>query len=58
MQKTQYLLSSIGELVKNTRSTSIDQNELGTLAGLGRNTVSSIEKGKSVKAQSLFLVDH
>lgn len=56
MHKTQDLLNSIGELVKNTRSTSMDQAELGTRVGVGRNTISSIENGKSVNAQSLFLV--
>ncbi|WP_299074229.1 helix-turn-helix domain-containing protein [uncultured Paraglaciecola sp.] len=56
MHKTQILLKSIGELVKNTRSTIMDQAELGTRVGVGRNTISSIENGKSVNAQSLFLV--
>ena len=56
MHKTQILLKSIGQLIKNTRSTSMDQKELGTRVGIGRNTVSSIENGKSVNTGSLFLV--
>ncbi|MDN4504022.1 helix-turn-helix transcriptional regulator [Alteromonadaceae bacterium BrNp21-10] len=56
MQKTQHLLKSIGELTKKIRSTSMDQKELATRVGIGRNTVSSIENGKSVSAESLFLV--
>lgn len=34
----------------------MDQKELATRVGIGRNTVSSIENGKSVSAGSLFLV--
>ena len=56
MQKTQHLLNSLGELIKNTRSTSMDQKELGLRVGVGRNTISSIENGKSVNAESLFRV--
>lgn len=56
MHKSQHLLNTVGELIKNTRSTTMDQKELAIRVGIGRNTVSSMENGKSVNAESLFLV--
>lgn len=56
MHKYQHLLVSIGKLIKNTRSATMDQQELGLRVGVGRNTISSMENGKSVSAESLFLV--
>lgn len=56
MQKTQKLLATIGDLVVATRSTSMDQKELGQRVGVGRNTISSIENGKAVNAETLFRV--
>ncbi|MBC3766381.1 helix-turn-helix transcriptional regulator [Neptunicella marina] len=56
MHKHQHLLISIGKLIKNTRSATMDQQELGQRVGVGRNTISSMENGKSVSAESLFLV--
>ncbi len=34
----------------------MDQAELGKRVGLGRNTISALENGKNVSAESLFLV--
>ncbi|WP_416305634.1 helix-turn-helix domain-containing protein [Neptunicella sp. SCSIO 80796] len=34
----------------------MDQQELGLRVGVGRNTISSMENGKSVSAESLFLI--
>ena len=56
MQKTQELLKTIGELVVASRSTTMDQKELGQRVGVGRNTISSIENGKAVNAETLFKV--
>lgn len=56
MQKTQELLKAIGELVVASRSTTMDQKELGQRVGVGRNTISSIENGKAVNAETLFKV--
>ncbi len=56
MHKYQHLLISIGKLIKNTRSATMDQQELGLRVGVGRNTISSMENGKSVSAESLFLI--
>lgn len=56
MQKTTELLNSIGQLVKAYRSQTMDQQELATRVGLGRNTISAIENGKGVNAESLLRV--
>jgi len=56
MQKIEAVLQSIGVLVRSVRSTTMDQHELAARSGVGRNTVSNIENGKSVSVQSLFLV--
>ena len=56
MQKTDILLSAIGKLVVSLRSVTMDQTELGQRVGVGRNTISSIENGKAVNAETLFNV--
>ena len=56
MQKTDVLLSAIGKLVVSLRSVTMDQTELGQRVGVGRNTISSIENGKAVNAETLFNV--
>ncbi len=56
MQKTNTLLKSIGKLVVSMRATTMDQTELGQRVGVGRNTISSIENGKPVNAETIFNV--
>ena len=56
MQKTDILLKTIGKLVVSMRSITMDQTELGQRVGVGRNTISSIENGKAVNAETLFNV--
>ncbi|WP_044838080.1 helix-turn-helix domain-containing protein [Thalassomonas viridans] len=56
MQKTDVLLKTIGKLVVSMRSVTMDQTELGQRVGVGRNTISSIENGKAVNAETLFNV--
>ena len=56
MQKSQKLLKAMGQLVVSTRSATMDQTELGQRVGVGRNTISSIENGKPVNAETLFNV--
>ncbi|GEA11936.1 helix-turn-helix transcriptional regulator [Alteromonas sp. KUL49] len=56
MQKTNALLESIGKLVVSMRATTMDQTELGQRVGVGRNTISSIENGKPVNAETIFNV--
>lgn len=56
MQKTDVLLRTIGKLVVSMRSIKMDQTELGQRVGVGRNTISSIENGKAVNAETLFNV--
>ncbi len=56
MQKTNALLKSIGKLVVSMRATTMDQTELGQRVGVGRNTISSIENGKPVNAETIFNV--
>lgn len=50
------LLISLGELIKQTRSLTMDQEELGKRVGLSRSTISAIERGKGVNAKALFEV--
>ncbi len=50
------LLGSIGKLVKNVRSETMDQTELGKRVGLSRTTISSIERGIGVNSRALFKV--
>lgn len=56
MHKTEHLLSSLGELIKCTRTLSMDQEELGLRTGVGRNTISAIENGRGANAKLLFSV--
>jgi transcriptional regulator with XRE-family HTH domain len=56
MQKLDNLLHSIGKLVRGVRSLTMGQQELAVRSGVGRNTVSNIENGKSVSGLSLLLV--
>jgi DNA-binding XRE family transcriptional regulator len=55
-KKTDELLQSIGKLVKNVRSETMDQSELGKRVGVSRTTISSIERGIGVNSKSLFNV--
>ena len=50
------LLKSIGKLVKNIRSETMDQTELGKRVGVSRATISSIERGIGVNSKALFTV--
>ncbi len=54
--KTDYLLKSIGKLVKSIRSETMDQTELGKRVGVSRTTISSIERGIGVNSKALFNV--
>ena len=40
----------------SSRAISMDQTELGLRVGVGRNTISAIENGKAVNAETLFKV--
>ncbi len=53
---TDYLLKSIGKLVKSVRSETMDQTELGKRVGVSRTTISSIERGIGVNSKALFNV--
>lgn len=53
-KKTDELLKSLGELVQQTRSLTMDQEELGKRVGLSRSTISAIERGKGVNSKALF----
>ncbi|UAA38773.1 helix-turn-helix domain-containing protein [Paraneptunicella aestuarii] len=52
--KTDELLKSLGELVQQTRSLTMDQEELGKRVGLSRSTISAIERGKGVNSKALL----
>mgnify|MGYP003626320438 CR=1 FL=1 len=56
MHKTEYLLLTLGELIKSTRTLTMDQEELGLRTGVGRNTISAIENGRGANAKLLFAV--
>lgn len=56
MHKSNVLLQTIGKLVVSARSTTMDQTELGQRVGVGRSTISSLENGKPVNAETLFNV--
>lgn len=59
MQNSHYFAEVLGKLVKHTRATTMDQTELATRVGVGRNTISAIENGKPVNSQALFdVLDH
>ncbi|ASP48557.1 helix-turn-helix domain-containing protein [Cognaticolwellia beringensis] len=53
---TDFLLISIGKLVKSVRSETMDQTELGKRVGVSRTTISSIERGIGVNSKALFKV--
>jgi DNA-binding XRE family transcriptional regulator len=53
---TDFLLKSIGELIKSVRSETMDQTELGKRVGVSRTTISSIERGIGVNSKALFNV--
>ncbi len=56
VQKTKRMLISLGKLVSSIRSISMVQTELALRTGVGRNTISSIEIGRPVNAETLFKV--
>lgn len=56
VKKSKQLLRSIGKWIQTSRSEVMDQQELATRVGLGRNTISAIENGKTVSSESLFQV--
>jgi len=56
MHKTELLLSSLGELIKSSRTLTMDQEALGKSTGMGRNTISAIENGLGANARHLFAV--
>lgn len=51
-----YFLISIGQLVKNVRSETMDQTELGKRVGVSRSTISAIERGIGVNSKALMSV--
>ncbi|NRB81433.1 MAG: helix-turn-helix domain-containing protein [Saccharospirillaceae bacterium] len=53
---TDFLLKSMGQLVKSVRSQTMDQTELGKRVGVSRTTISSIERGIGVNSKALFNV--
>jgi DNA-binding XRE family transcriptional regulator len=55
-KSTDFLLKSIGELIKSVRSETMDQTELGKRVGVSRTTISSIERGIGVNSKALFNV--
>lgn len=56
MHKTSHLLKSIGNLVIASRTTTMDQTELGQRVGVARSTISAIENGKAVNTETLCRV--
>ncbi len=56
MGKVEYTKKLLGNLVKKTRASSMDQEELALRAGTSKNTVSRLERGKGINSDTLFAI--
>lgn len=56
MDKVEHAKVLLGQLIKQTRATSMDQHELALRTGASKNTISRLELGKGVNVDTLFLV--
>lgn len=58
MRKIEYTKALIGNLVKKTRASSMDQEELALRAGTSKNTLSRLERGKGINTDTLLAILH
>lgn len=56
MNKVEYAKSALGNLVKQTRASTMDQAELALRTGTSKNTISRMERGKGINSDTLFTV--
>ncbi len=56
MGKVEYAKSVLGNLVKQTRASTMDQSELALRTGTSKNTISRLERGNGVNSDTLFTV--
>ncbi len=56
MSKIEYTKELLGNLVKKTRASSMDQEELALRTGTSKNTISRLERGKGINSDTLLAV--
>ena len=56
MGKVEYTKKLLGNLVKQARAVSMDQEELALRAGTSKNTVSRLERGKGINSDTLLTI--
>ncbi len=56
MNKVEYTKKLLGNLVKQARAASMDQEELALRTGISKNTVSRLERGKGINSDTLLTI--
>ena len=56
MSKVEYTKKLLGNLVKQARAASMDQEELALRTGISKNTVSRLERGKGINSDTLLTI--
>ena len=56
MGKVEYTKKLLGNLVKQARAASMDQEELALRTGISKNTVSRLERGKGINSDTLLTI--
>jgi transcriptional regulator with XRE-family HTH domain len=56
MNDAEYAKTLLGQLIKQTRATRMDQHELALRTGTSVNTISRLELGKGVNVDTVFTV--
>ena len=56
MDKVEYTKKLLGNLVKQARAASMDQEELALRSGISKNTVSRLERGKGINSDTLLTI--
>lgn len=56
MNKIEYTKELLGNLIKQTRASAMDQEELALRTGTSKNTISRLERGKGINSDTLLTV--
>jgi transcriptional regulator with XRE-family HTH domain len=56
MGKIEYTKKLLGNLVKQTRAASMDQDELALRTGTSKNTISRLERGRGINSDTLLTI--
>ena len=56
MDKVEYTKKLLGNLVKQARAASMDQEELALRTGTSKNTISRLERGKGINSDTLLTI--